>query len=268
MNRIFIAWLIAAAVSANAQDKPNVAASGPVCEAFGPQAPRDIDARDGQNAQSFRLAPRYQEMNLCNIHFHSHAEHKAKDFAIYAGEGEQGHAGGYQCGISKALSVAELKAPDQDSCKGLKPGDTIEVHWVHSSCQVKPGAGLGSCSSDKCANPELRVEAQVFTLVNDPAALKFGDFGYGANIVGGRHQAKAIPGNTGTPVEFMGSLTGPDYTAQVCSPMQVTWGVRPKCAKLDINSLGQWCKDNEFGEDHAHGVRKLVVNPKLLSPIK
>ena len=268
MNRIFMALLIAAAVSANAQDKPNVAASWPVCEAFGPQAPRDIDVRDGQNPQTYRLAPRYQEMNLCNIHFHNHAEHKAKDFAIHAGKGEHSHGGGYQCGISKALSAAELKAPDQDVCKGLKPGDTIEVHWVHSSCQVKPGVGLDACSSDKCANPELRVEAQVFTLVNDPAALKFGDFGYGGNVVGGRHQAKTIPTKTGEPVEFLGSTTGPKYTEQACSPMQVTWGVRPKCAKLDINSLAQWCKSNEFGEDHAHGVRELVVNPKLLSPIK
>ncbi len=221
-----------------------------------------------ENPQTYRLAPRYQEMNLCNIHFHNHAEHKAKGFAIHAGEGQHGHGGGYQCGISKMLSAAELKAPDQDVCKGLKPGDTIEVHWVHSSCQVKPGAGLGACSSDKCANPELRVEAQVFTLVNDPAALKFGDFGYGGNVVGGRHQAKTIPTKTGEPVEFMGSTTGPKYTEQACSPMQVTWGVRPKCAKLDINSLAQWCKANEFGEDHAHGVRELVVNPKLLSPIK
>jgi hypothetical protein len=45
-------------------------------------------------------------MNLCNIHFHNNAEHKAKDFAIYAGEGEHGHGGGYQCQISKSLSAA------------------------------------------------------------------------------------------------------------------------------------------------------------------
>ena len=203
MKRLWTPLLLAAALtSANAQDTPTVAGSGPACEAFGPQTPRDIDVRDGQNPQAYRLAPPYQEMNLCNIHFHRHAEHKAKAFAIYAGEGEDDHGGGYQCGISKALSAAELKAPDQEICKGLKPGDTIEVHWVHSSCQVKPGEGLGACSSDKCANPELRVEAQVFTLVNDPAALKFGDFGYGGNVVGGRHQAKAIPTKTGKPVEF------------------------------------------------------------------
>ncbi len=73
---------------------------------------------------------------------------------------------------------------------------------------------------------------------------------------------------TGKPVEFTGSTTGPSYTEQVCSPLQVSWSVRPKCAKLDINSLGKWCENNAFEEDHAHGVRKLVVNPELLSEIE
>lgn len=207
-------------------------------------------------------------MNLCNIHFHNNAEHKEKDFSIFAGDGEHGHGGGYQCNNSKHLSKAELKKPSKKICKGLKPGDTIEVHWVHSSCDIKPGAGLGSCLSKTCANPDLRVETQVFTLVNDSKAMNFNSFGYGGNKVGGKHQAKALPKGTGKSVEFMGSTTGPKYTEQSCSPLQVTWGVRPKCAKLDINSIGEWCKSNEFSEDHAHGVRKLVTNPKLLSNIK
>ena len=243
-------------------------AEGPACEGFGPQTPRDIDGKDGGNPQIFSLAPGHQEMNLCNIHFHNNAEHKAKDFAIYAGEGEHGHGGGYQCGMSKSLSKAELRKPSKDICKGLKPGDTIEVHWVHSSCQITPGKGLGSCLNDKCANPDLRVETQVFTLVNDAAALNFNDFAYGGNMVNGRHQAKSLPSGTGNSIEFMGSTTGPKYTEATCSPLQVTWSVRPQCAKLDINSLGAWCENNEFSEDHAHGVRKLVTNPKLLSIIK
>lgn len=241
---------------------------GPACEGFGPQTPRDIDKKMGKNPQIFSLAPKYQDMNLCNIHFHNHAEHKAKDFAIYAGEGEHGHGGGYQCKMSNILTRAELKKPSKDICKGLNPGDTIEVHWVHSSCQVKPGKGLGACLNDKCSNPDLRVETQVFTLVNDKAALNFNDFAYGGNMVGGRYQAKAMPTGTGKPVEFMGSTTGPKYNESTCSPLQVSWSVRPKCAKLDINSLGAWCKKNKFAEDHAHGVRKLVTNPKLLSIIK
>ncbi|MFK5914216.1 MAG: delta-class carbonic anhydrase [Woeseiaceae bacterium] len=242
--------------------------AGPVCSGFGPQTPRDIDSIKGTNSQSFTIAPKANEMNLCNIHFHNNAEHKAAAFSIYAGEGEHGHGGGYQCQISKHLSKSELTVPSKKICKGLKPGDTIEVHWVHSSCQIKPGATLGSCLSKKCANPDLRVETQVFTLVNDPKAMNFNDFGYGGNMVNGLHQAKALPKGTGHAIDFTGSTTGPKYTESTCSPYQVTWAVRPKCAKLDINSIGEWCEGNDFSEDHAHGVRKLVTNPKLLSNIK
>lgn len=235
------------------------------CQGFGPQTPRDIDSKAGNNKRIFALAPDHKQMNLCNIHFHKNAEHKAKDFSIFAGEGDQA---GYQCNMSANLSATELKAPTGEMCKGLVPGDTIEIHWVHSSCDVTPGKGLGSCLSESCANPALRVETQVFTLVNDSAALNFNDLSYDGNQVAGLHQAKAIPTNTGTPVQFTGSTTGPSFTEQTCSPLQVTWSVRPQCAKLDINSMGKWCESNVFEEDHAHGVRKLVTNPDLLSEIK
>lgn len=237
------------------------------CQGFGPQTPRDIDSLVGLNKRVFSLAPAYQEMNLCNIHFHNNAEHKAKDFAIYAGDGEKGVGGGYQCAIGETLSAAELAAPDGDACNGMNPGDTIEVHWVHSSCEVSPGPGLGSCLSDSCANPDLRVETQVFVLVNDAAAMDFADLSYSGNVSDGFHQAKALPTGTGVPVEFTGSTTGPKYTEQACSPLQVSWSVRPQCAKLDISSLGKWCKGNVFEEDRAHGVRKLVTHPALLSQI-
>jgi len=239
-----------------------------VCQGYGPQTPRDIDNTTGTNKRIFSLAPSYTEMNLCNIHFHNNAEHKAKAFSIYAGAGDKGHGGGYQCNMSKTLSKAELSKPSGEVCNGLEPGDTIEVHWVHSSCDITPGKGLGSCLSESCANPNLRVETQVFTLVNDDAAMNFKDVAYDGNTANGLHQAKAIPSNTGAPVVFTGSTTGPKYNEKVCSPLQVTWSVRPDCAKLDINTLGKWCESNVFEEDHAHGVRKLVINPKLLSEIK
>lgn len=239
--------------------------TGEACIGFGPQTPRDIDSKVGANARIFSLAPAYEEMNLCNIHFHQNAEHKSKDFSIFAGEGDKA---GYQCNISKSLSEAELQLPAGDICNGMKPGDTIEMHWVHTSCDIEPGKGLGSCLSDGCANPNLRVETQVFTLVNDDNALDFADFAYDGNAANGYHQAKSLDFDTGAPVEFLGSTTGPSYSEQVCSPLQVSWSVRPQCAKLDINSLAQWCESNVFEEDHAHGVRKLVVNPKLLSEIE
>lgn len=250
------------------ETKGHSQSGGAACEGFGPQTPRDIDNIAGENKRVFSLAPDYKDMNLCNIHLHTNAEHKAKAFSIYAGEGEHGHGGGYQCKSSKSLTKAELKPLKKNFCKGVKPGDTIEVHWVHTSCDIKPGKGLGSCLSDSCLNPNLRVETQVFTVVNDLSALNFGKLSYKGNMVNGYHQAKALPENTGKPVEFLGSTTGPKYTEQKCSPLEVTWSVRPQCAKVDISSLSNWCEKNVFEEDHAHGVRKLVTNPKLLSNIK
>lgn len=235
---------------------------GPACTNFGPQTPRDIDSATGTNPVDFVFAPAAENMHLCNIHFHENAEHKSRDFSIYAGDGHGGYDSGYMCTMSQSLSEQELEPTDAPVCAGehgdLQPGDTIEVHWVHTTCDVPAGPTLGACVSDACANPQLRVETQVFTLVNDANALDFTEL----------KLAKDLPSNTGKPVQFTGSTTGPKYSEQVCSPYQVTWSVRPKCAKLDINSLAKWCGNNVFYEDHAHGVRKLVTNPKLLSEIK
>ena len=241
-----------------------------ICVDAGPQSPRDIDNKMGENELTFPVAPSYKEMNLCNIHFHYNAEHKSKDYPIYAGDGENGLGGGYQCADSKNLTQSELKFLEGDYSAGLKPGDTIEVHWVYSTCDVKPGKGLGSCLSDTCNEPLLRVEAQVFLLVNDPLAANFRDYSYNFDnpTEKGYYQAKSLPTNTGKPVVYLGSTTGPKYNNRECSPLQVTWSVRPKCAKLDINSLSEWLKENVFEEEKAHGVRKLVVHPKLLSEIK
>ena len=260
---ILVLILFSASSMAGDQDAP-----GKACVGYGPQTPRDIDNLDGENKRIFSIAPSYKDMNLCNIHFHVNAEHKAKDFSIYAGDGDHGYGGGYQCNGSKLLTKEELRVPAKNNCAGVLSGDTIEVHWVYSSCDVKPGKGLGSCLSDSCGNPNLRVEAQVFTVVNDSSALNFNELSYDGYIVNGLHQAKAMPTNTGKPVEFLGSTTGPNYTEQKCSPFQVTWSVRPQCTKIDINSLSDWCKGNVFEEVHAHGVRMLVTNPKLLSEMK
>ncbi len=45
----------------------------------------------------------------------------------------------------------------------------------------------------------------------------------------------------------------------------MSWSVRPKVA---IESVGKWLEDNAFDEDHAHGVRNLVINSALLSEIR
>ena len=236
-----------------------------LCLDFGPQTPRDISNPSGLNDVLFELAPPAKEMNLCNIHTHTNAEHKGPGFEIFVGDGVNG---GYACNGTPELTEAEL-APAEGAYKGVKPGDTIEVHWVHTSCDATPGEGLGACVPETCSDPLLRVEAQTFLVVNDPEALDFTDFAYGGNIEGGLHQARAIPSNTGEPVIFRGSTTGPSYTQSTCSPAQVTWSVRPQCAKLDINSLHRWAESgNVFNETGSHGVRQLVTAPELLSSME
>ncbi len=236
---------------------------------FGPQSPRDIDANVGNNNRTFSAAPAFTRMNLCNIHFHKNAEHKGGEFTKYAGNGD---GKGYQSGYLYAgtLSAQELKLLDTKICPSahgsLAPGDTIEVHYVHSTAQVKPGPTLGACLNDAINNPQLRVETQVYVLVNDAKAPDFGELTK-HGLKNGLHQALNIPNNTGVPIQYAGSTTGPGYNEQG-SPFQVTWSVRPKVAKVNINSVGDWCKGNTFGEDHAHGVRNLVTNPELLSKIE
>lgn len=246
---------------------PSPTAAQEVCTGYGPQTPRDISNVSGSNKRVFSLSPAASEMNLCNIHTHTNAEHKGPGFAVFGGPGEHG---GYRCNNSDSLTAAELVDPTggHGAFHGIKPGDTIEVHWVYTSCDVTPGEGLGSCLSEACANPELRVESQVFLVVNDPAALDFNDFAYDGNVVNGLHQAKALPSGTGDPVVFPGSTTGPKYSQSQCSPFQVTWSVRPNCAKIDVSSLYDWAgKGNVFKETHSHGVRQLVTAPELLAPI-
>ena len=66
------------ATSADAAEKP---ASNGLCVHMGPQTPRDIASASGLNTEAFPLAPPVSEMNLCNIHTHTNAEHMVPDSA-------------------------------------------------------------------------------------------------------------------------------------------------------------------------------------------
>jgi len=186
-------------------------ASGPeLCQGMGPQTPRDISSVTGLNLDDFPMAPSYREMNLCNIHTHTNAEHKGPGFSVFVNDSDHG---GYACNDTGSLTEAELQMPEGEMAFGhVKTGDTIEVHWVHTSCDITPGEGLGSCLNDACTDPLLRVEAQTFLVVNDANAANFLDFDYPGRKKGNFHQAKTLPGGTGQPVVFRGSTTGPSYT--------------------------------------------------------
>ncbi len=249
-------------------DASSVADAGGLCLTSGPQTPRDISDPRGLNTTTFPMAPASTELNLCNIHTHTNAEHKGRGFSVFVGSAEHG---GYACNDAGSLTEAELVDPSDGhgAMHGVKPGDTIEVHWVHTSCDITPGEGLGSCLNDTCTDPLLRVEAQAFLVVNDPGALDFMDFAYAGTRRNGLYQPRALPANTGAPVVFRGSTTGPSYTQSKCSPVKVTWSVRPQCARVDISSLNAWAESgNVFNETHSHGVRQLVTARELLAPIE
>lgn len=237
-------------------------------QGFGPQAPRDLGNTAGSNTRAFGTAPAYTAMTLCDIHFHENAEHKGGDFTTYAGNGD-GHGFGTGYKYNGTLTDAELAPLDHkvgDSEHGdLVPGDTIEIHFVHSTAQATPAPTLGSCLSEAITNPQLRVEAVVGVLVNDLAAA---DFTQMATLeqVDGLWQAVNLPNDLGAPVTYAGSTTGPSYNEKG-SPFEVTWSVRPQVVKIDINSVDTWLQGNVFEENHAHGVRNLVEDPALLSPI-
>jgi Delta carbonic anhydrase len=259
-----LALLQSAAMLAVAGLAPSVTAQV-VCEGFGPQAPRDIVAAAGENTARFSLAPPASAMSLCNIHAHRSAEHRGPGFSTEAPDGS-----GYICNATRDLTDAK-RAPLEggpNAFGDVAPGDTIEVHWVFTSCDVEPGPGLTSCSSAECANPELRVESQVFLVVNDEAAAgtvaAMSDYALAEG--GDLPQPRALP--DGEPVVYGGSTTGPTYSEQICSPLGVTWSVRPECARLSARSLRDWAEsDPVFDEHHAHGVRALVTDPRLLSGI-
>ena len=236
---------------------------------FGPQSPRNIDSVSGNNPVTFSVAPPHTQMNLCNIHFHKNAEHAGGEFTQYAGNGDgQGYLSGYR--YSGQLSNAELAPVAESVCPSehgsLLAGDTIEVHYVYSSAQVAPGPTLNACFSDSSSNPQLRVEAQVFVVVNDNNSRDFITLTQ-YERVNGLYQALNLPTDTGLAVQYAGPTTGPGFN-EVGSPFQVSWGVRPEVAKVNAVTVGQWCKANVFNEDHGHGVRNLVTNPDLLSPIR
>ena len=110
----------------------NKPATVELCTDFGPQTPRDISNSTGLNVADFAMAPAYNEMNLCNIHTHTNAEHKGPGFSTFINNSENG---GYACNDTSILTETELFDPYQGkgAFKGAKPGDTIEVHWVHTS---------------------------------------------------------------------------------------------------------------------------------------
>lgn len=225
------------------------------CIGAGPQAPRDIDSKAGSNPVIFNEAPAIEQMNLCNVHFHRNAEHKAAAYSTYVKDGDNS---GWACQEPAPGRLSHEHA-EHDGCQGIAEGDTIEVHWVYTTCDINThgvtplGGGLSACMTTICPNPELRVVAEVFLLE------KGGEKKFSSD--------SPVKHNDPTVV-YTGSTTGTSYSNDHCSPFQVTWDVKTTCDTLDIDDFSGWCSDNKYDDHHAHGVRELVTSEKLLSKIK
>jgi hypothetical protein len=72
----------------------------------------------------------------------------------------------------------------------------------------------------RLCKPQLRVEAQVFLLVNEPYDLNFQTMVYDNTVIDERHQATALLTHTGTPIVFAGSTTVSKYTAKNARPIK------------------------------------------------
>lgn len=251
-----------------AQQRANLAAAFAE-EPFGPQTGRDIESLNGTNPITFDFAPPAAQMNLCNIHFHEGTEHRGGQFTTYNGNGDgEGHGTGYSFdGELTAEELSPYGIPVGRTDTGeIEPGDTIEVHFVHSTDNIIPGPSLGSCLDADPDIPDLRVETQVYVIVNDRNAANFEDIAFVDRNSSGYWQAPNRPTDVGDPVEFLGSTTGPIYNEDG-SPFQVTWNVAPEVLRVDIASIDAWFHDNRFDEEYAHSSRNLVINEELLSQI-
>ena len=226
----------------------------------GPQAPRDIDSVLGTNTTKFKTANKISKMNLCDIHYHWNAEHKSSAYSTFV-DTHNDHSG---WAIVEPASTNPEYRQEHDISRlleddaheiGVIVGDTIEVHFVHTSCNVKyeelePANGLGNCATNVCANPQLRVVAQVFKVVDHDADIT--DLDQPMR----HHDAKVV---------YTGSTTGSKFNNEHCSPYQVTWDVKKTPATLSAHGLAEWSHKRE---QHAHAVRELVTHDDLLSPIK
>jgi hypothetical protein len=243
-------------LTATHPDDWNYCGTGNNVISAGPQSPRDIDKRRGTNNTLFKTSNKAKRMNLCNIHYHRNAEHKSAAFSTFVDTGDE-HSG--WAIVTPASTDPDYRKEHDIGGEGHEIGiildDTIEVHWVHTSCNVNyedldPANGLGSCVTDVCANPQFRVTAQVLEVVD-----------HDADVTTMEEPTK----HNGPRVVYTGSTTGPSYNNDHCSPYQVTWDVKEKTATIDAHVLAEWSHEMR---EHAHGVRELVTRPELLSPIR
>jgi hypothetical protein len=147
---------------------------------------------------------------------------------------------------------------------------TYEVHYVHSN--AAPGTDMNPIIGDGLAvaagaargllNPQVVVEAMVYTIVNDNApAYTHDDLVHGWDL----------PGlDTSSRVMYPGSTTGNSFNNEFCSPFTVSWHVDKKCHAVSASSFDQMCctMRDTYGmkaDLSPHSARQ-IVSPQWVAP--
>ena len=224
---------------------PSADTSAAVC---GPQTPRDIGVAGGTNEVPVP-GDGTRPPRLCNVHFHQPAEHAGIAECPAVGP----EAGAAAAGVCEPEGTGEHRP--------VRVGDEIEAHWVYTSCPAppEPRPGLDNCVCGSQEGPDpmvLMVLARKYVVAPDGS--------------GGAADRLIEP--AGDLARFGGSTTGPSFSGgdpddpRPCSPARVQWAVDRQCRALGLSALGEWCRTNPWDEDHAHGIREVVVREDWLSP--
>jgi len=247
--------------------------------------------RGGLDAGEWRvpITKPYDQTDLCpvNVHWHLGAEH------LSVGEFDENGKGpgtrraeerlGNRCHLYDAQDPKFTKAYDWKHCKGMKVGETYEVHWPHSAAgacgtewQYQTPFYDGVFCKDGVINiltplntyKTIGVQAQVYTIVNDENY-------YRDNMIKGMQ----TDGDFGADMTmYTGSTTGTSRDQETCSRYApITWQVDRKCHLISASSFDKMCemmkqqKDDMTDDLHAHGSREttataITANNQVFDP--
>lgn len=268
-----------------------------LCTDAGPQAPKDLTTATLNTAAHGTRNPQapiftHDQMNhmtVVNVHFHLGAEHKSDNYndeqftedydasnpvgGPYGVTDHPARPGFYGSGYSPSGRKDRDAVPAP--CKGMKVGDTIEVHWVHSSAGVRQPDdgdyqlledGLGSAVNGRALrNPQVHVEAVVYQILPD------GDAGITFTPVGSLRETHwPDEPSADEYIRYVGSSTGMSYTGneegptQTCSPYLINWGVDLRLHKVSSTTMQEFCSlllaEGLVKDVLVHGSRRILHN--------
>lgn len=270
--------------------------TAPDCTVAGPQSPKDLTTDRISDGNRFSAAPvmhrkQMNDMELVNVHFHLGAEHKSDAYnsnavsdsgTTFTAGGHDVRAGWWATGTAADFHSTRASAtPVGSPCEDLYVGDTIEVHWVHSSAGKQAAGsddpegthltdGLGNAANGRnLLNPMLHVEGTVYSIVSDDTAETVFDPGKNEpeknKTLLDYHMPKAGENDY---VRYVGSSTGQSFTGnfaakdQLCSPYVINWGVDLRLHKVKNTTMVELCqalkKNNIVTDLKPHGSRVLL----------